>query len=140
MKRMVWLIVFMLVPAVAAQAEVKPEDIAGIWLLDEGKGDFAEDASGNGHEGMVTGAEWVDGKFGGGLEFDDAGIFRSKQMKPLTIHIGNRFRIIGDDDIVFDPLRRPALSYHFVNLLVNPVPEITSALRVEQNNRHRVQN
>ena len=29
-------------------AQVDPETILGIWLLDEGTGDTAEDASGNG--------------------------------------------------------------------------------------------
>jgi hypothetical protein len=72
--------------------------------------------------------------------FEVCVICGSKQLKPLTIHIGNRFGIIGYDDVVFDPLRRPASSDHFVNLIIDSVPEITAALRVEQNNRYGIQN
>ena len=93
MKQMVWLIVFILVPAIAAQADVKPEDIAGVWLLDEGKGDFAEDASGNEHEGTITGTEWVDGKFGGGLEFDDDGSVTI--LSTELLQIDNEFTVMA---------------------------------------------
>jgi len=52
-------------------AEINPEDIAGIWLLDEGEGDEAEDASGNENHGSVKGdPEWVESKYGKALEFD----------------------------------------------------------------------
>ncbi len=37
-----------------SQAEIDPDKIVGIWLLNEGKGDVAEDASENGREGTVT--------------------------------------------------------------------------------------
>ena len=37
-----------------SQAEIDPDRIVGIWLLDEGKGDVAEDASENGREGTIT--------------------------------------------------------------------------------------
>jgi len=82
---MVWLIAFILVPAIAAQADVKPEDIAGVWLLDEGKGGFAEDSSGNEHEGTIMGTEWVEGKFGSGLEFDDSGSVTIQSTELLQI-------------------------------------------------------
>ena len=39
--------------------------------FDEGKGDIAKDASGNGNDGAIEGkAKWVDGKYGSALEFD----------------------------------------------------------------------
>jgi hypothetical protein len=51
-------------------AQVEAEDILGIWLLDEGQGDIAEDSSGNGRDGtLINAPNWVDGKFGGALEF-----------------------------------------------------------------------
>lgn len=39
--------------------------------LDEGSGDVARDASGNGNDAFIKGkVEWVDGKYGKGLKFD----------------------------------------------------------------------
>ncbi len=53
-----------------SNAAVDPESIMGMWLFDEGNGDVAKDSSVNGNDGVLTsGPEWVDGKFGGGLEF-----------------------------------------------------------------------
>jgi len=51
-------------------AKLDLETAAGIWLLDEGKGDDAKDSSGNGNDGTIQGAEWVDGKFSKALSFD----------------------------------------------------------------------
>ncbi|MDQ8179584.1 LamG-like jellyroll fold domain-containing protein [Pelagicoccus sp. SDUM812005] len=42
------------------------------WTLDEGSGASVSDASGNGHEGTVSGAAWVAGLDGNALEFDGA--------------------------------------------------------------------
>lgn len=40
---------------------------------DEGDGDVAADLSGSGHDGKIDNPEWVDGKFGGALNFGGAG-------------------------------------------------------------------
>ncbi len=56
-----------------SQAEIDPDRIVGIWLLDEGKGDVAEDASENGREGTITNGKWEDGKFDGALEIKKGG-------------------------------------------------------------------
>lgn len=53
-------------------AEIDPGSITGMWLFDEGKGGTATDSSGNGNDGEIHGAKWVDGKFGKALEFDGA--------------------------------------------------------------------
>lgn len=37
---------------------------------DEGSGNVVKDISGNGNDGVVYGAMWVDGKFGKALSFD----------------------------------------------------------------------
>ncbi len=51
-------------------AQVDSGAILGVWLLDEGEGDIAEDVSGNGHNGAIIGApNWVTGQFGNALEF-----------------------------------------------------------------------
>jgi hypothetical protein len=44
--------------------------VVGLWLLDEGQGGTVKDSSGNGNNGVIEGAEWVDGKFGSALKFD----------------------------------------------------------------------
>ncbi len=54
----------------SSYAKIDPETIAGMWLFDEGKGNRAEDSSGNENTGnLMGGPKWVDGKFGGGVEF-----------------------------------------------------------------------
>ena len=73
MKKLACLIIFVFVSVMAAQANIDPSNIAGTWLFDEGSGDVAADSSGNGNDGVVDGATWTNGKFGGGLLFEDAG-------------------------------------------------------------------
>lgn len=51
-------------------AAIEPDSIVGIWLLDEGQGKTIKDASVNGNDGELLGAEWTDGKIGKGLQFN----------------------------------------------------------------------
>ena len=53
--------------------KIDPDRIVGIWLLDEGKGDVAEDASENGREGTITQGQWEEGQFEGALEIKKGG-------------------------------------------------------------------
>ena len=56
------------IPAgVQAQSD---EGLVAEWHFDEGEGDVLEDSSGNGNDGVIYGATWVDGKYGGALRFD----------------------------------------------------------------------
>jgi hypothetical protein len=56
-------------PAVAA---VDPATVTAAWLFDEGGGNTINDASGNGSTGTVVGqVEWVGGRFGSALTFED---------------------------------------------------------------------
>lgn len=48
-----------------AHAEVK-----ALWLLDEGSGNTVKDDSGNGCDGTINGAKYVQAKYGTGLKFD----------------------------------------------------------------------
>lgn len=48
-----------------SQSEVK-----ALWLFDEGQGEMALDSSGNGCDGKIDGAKYVQGKYGKGLYFD----------------------------------------------------------------------
>ena len=40
------------------------------WHFDEGSGSVLKDSSGNGNDGVIYGATWVEGKYGGALSFD----------------------------------------------------------------------
>jgi len=42
----------------------------GAWFFNEGEGNVAADSSGNGNDGEIMDATWVDGKFGKALDFD----------------------------------------------------------------------
>ena len=63
------LIIVSLIFAGGNYAAINPETLVGMWLFDEGEGDVAADSSGNGNDGRIVGAEWVDGKFGNALSF-----------------------------------------------------------------------
>ncbi|MYA70085.1 hypothetical protein F4Y19_08375, partial [Candidatus Poribacteria bacterium] len=47
------------------------DGLVGAWLLDEGKGETVKDSSDNGLDGKIAKGKpkWVDGKFGGAMEF-----------------------------------------------------------------------
>jgi len=53
-----------------AYTNVLEAGLVAYWPFDEGKGKDAKDATHNGNDGDINGAEWVDGKFGKALEFD----------------------------------------------------------------------
>ena len=55
----------------SSYAKIDPETIVGMWLFDEGSGKDPEDSSKNKNDGTFFGdPEWVDGKYGGALDFD----------------------------------------------------------------------
>lgn len=59
------------------------EGLVAYWPLDEGAGEIAQDASGNGHDGELrNGVEWVEGVLGGALRFDGADGFVSVPYDP----------------------------------------------------------
>jgi hypothetical protein len=59
--------------ALVCDSEIEHGAIVGVWLFDEGAGSVAKDASGNGHDGEISDAKWVPGKFGKALEFEGSG-------------------------------------------------------------------
>lgn len=85
MKYLVYLVILMFVAVVATYAEIDLKTIAGIWLLDEDKGDIIEDSSGNNHEGTVVGVKWDKGKFGQCLRFDKAGEVKIQSTEKLQL-------------------------------------------------------
>jgi hypothetical protein len=57
-------------------AKVDPATILGAWLFDEGTGNIAADASGNGNDGTLMGAPaWVAGQSGTALRFTGSGTY-----------------------------------------------------------------
>ena len=64
-------------------ADPVDEHTRGLWLFDEGSGNVAVDSSGNGNDGDIVLAKWVEGKFGGALEFDGiAGVDDYVEIQP----------------------------------------------------------
>ena len=54
-----------------SQAQVDPGSLAGLWLLDEGSGNVAQDSSGHSYDADLKGnPKWVTGRFGHALQFD----------------------------------------------------------------------
>ena len=63
-----------------SQAEIDPDKIVGIWLLDEGKGDTAEDASENGRKAQLPTANGWTGRSMVPL--------KSRRVEPLPFRLG----------------------------------------------------
>lgn len=63
------LFVLSLIAIENSYAQVDAEIIVGLWPLDEGTGDLAEDVSENGHDGEKQGGKWEKAKFGDGINF-----------------------------------------------------------------------
>ena len=68
------------------------DGVVGSWHFDEGSGSALKDSSGNGNDGEIYGATWVDGKYGKALSFDGVDDYVdlssiSSQTYPLTIEM-----------------------------------------------------
>jgi hypothetical protein len=68
-------------------------DLVGYWPMDEGSGAGVGDASGNGRNGRQSGAEWCEGKLGGGLKFNGNAEVAVPDDKDL--------RVTGDFTVMF---------------------------------------
>ena len=80
-------VILALFGGLSTEAAVDKHTVA-VWLFEEGSGDVAKDASGNGHDGEFAGKpKWVKAKFGGGLEFpgNDGGYVVVKSTKKLEL-------------------------------------------------------
>ncbi len=57
--------------ALPSFAQDLTKGLVAYWMFNDGDGAIARDSSGNGHDGDLLGdPEWVEGRFGGALEFD----------------------------------------------------------------------
>jgi chitodextrinase len=54
----------------AAHADPGAPGLVAAYSFDEGSGGVANDASGNGHFGTISGATWASGRYGGALSFN----------------------------------------------------------------------
>jgi hypothetical protein len=77
-----------------SSAKIDEASIIGMWLFDEGSGDVASDASGNGNDGaLMNDPKWVEGKFGKALSFDGADDYVDTELNtddlssPITISL-----------------------------------------------------
>lgn len=68
----IYVSIICLIFANISYAKIDQKTFIGAWLFDEGKGDTVKDWSENGNDGKISGAKWIDGKFGKALEFDGA--------------------------------------------------------------------
>jgi len=66
-RKLIYVISFVVVLSLAGSAQA---DLVAYWMFDEGSGTTAHDSSGNGHDGTIYGATWIDGYLDGGLQFD----------------------------------------------------------------------
>lgn len=51
------------------------KDTVAVWLMEEGSGNTIKDATGNNHDGKLTGGKWVNGKFGKAIQFNGTSDF-----------------------------------------------------------------
>lgn len=65
------IIMFGFAIVLTSESKLDENTIAGMWTFEEGKGETVTDLSENGSDGEFVGdLKWVEGKFGGGLEFN----------------------------------------------------------------------
>ena len=101
---------FVTMPVVALDTD----GLIGAWLLDEGKGETVKDSSDNGLDGKIAKGKpkWVDGKFGGAMEF------------------GGQDMVTVDDDNALD------LEEFTIAAWVN-IPKISGAWQIIASKEHR---
>jgi len=121
-----------------------------LWLLfDEGSGDTVKDSSDYGHEGEITGAEWVDGKDGSALSFSGAGDLveipssDSLQLSDqgLTIAVWFKTKETAGSDLMFIEkgawdtgeyaLSYPGCYFWKVRFQINEICELTADCQVD---------
>lgn len=73
MLRSLILLCFALLMAWQTDGMCASKDLVAAWSFEEGSGDTVKDVSGNGHDGVISGAKWTDGKLGKALSFNGDG-------------------------------------------------------------------
>ncbi|MDP3103730.1 MAG: LamG-like jellyroll fold domain-containing protein [Candidatus Methanoperedens sp.] len=70
MLKKIIVIAILLTLALLVPVQAQEDGLVAEWHFDEGAGNVVKDSSGNGNDGTIYGATWVDGKFGKALSFD----------------------------------------------------------------------
>jgi len=73
MPRLLIIISFALLLSCQINGICASKDLVAAWSFEEGSGNSVKDVSGNGHDGVISGAKWVVGKIGKALEFNGDG-------------------------------------------------------------------
>ncbi len=71
-----------LLPILVFMSTGQVETPIAYWSFDENSGKVVGDATGNGHDGVLDGPQWVTGKFRGALEFDGVDDFAEVANHP----------------------------------------------------------
>ena len=69
----------------AHEVHAQEEGLVGYWKFDEGMGSVVEDASGNGHDGLLKEARWVAGKVNQALSFEYGGVVEIPDHQELRL-------------------------------------------------------
>ena len=112
--------VLSIIPAgVQAQSD---DGLVGEWHFDEGAGSVVEDSSGNGNDGVIRGATWVKGKYGGALSFDGVDDYVEVPDSPslditdaITIELWVNPTTLGDWDLMVHKINAYGIGYSFVD-------------------------
>ena len=94
--------VLVILSVMSTHAAVDKHTVA-VWLFEEGNGKTVRDASGNGHDGKITGSlKWVKAKSGTGLEFPGDGsgyivVDSTKKLELETLTIEVLVKVTGHD-------------------------------------------
>ncbi len=75
-KMLILMLIFLMLKYISGLLAATPgvdEHVKLYLKFDEGSGNEVKDLSGNNNNGIITGAKWVEGKFGKALEFNGAG-------------------------------------------------------------------
>ena len=84
------------------------------YSLDEGEGEVAHDSSGNGHNGTIENAKWVEGKSGPALEFNG-------ENSCITVPNSSELQLTGD--FTLEAWFKPQTSGQDAALIAKEAPE-----------------
>ena len=103
----VWILLVIALAGLPAGVQAQGDDdgLVAEWHFDEGAGSVLVDSSGNGNDGVIHGATWVEGKYGKALQFDGVdgyvGLPRIFMNTPPQISVEGWFKTTSDSQMMF---------------------------------------
>ena len=103
----VWVLLVIALAGLPAgmQAEGADDGLVAEWRFEEGSGSVLVDSSGNGNDGVIHGATWVEGKYGKALSFDGVDDYislpRIFMNTPSQISVEGWFETTSDSHMMF---------------------------------------